>query len=267
MKKTFLILLSIFSLWSINAQNYGNGNGSIISEDTIHDDWQIIRKKHIQTVKMAEDCDVPNDYKSLWKDFSLLYESDYTLIQEWGELPLISDCSGKIINIKEIINISRNHYYNPDLFLFYVEVDGQTGYMRAFQTEWELYEDGRWSIVGQIESSGQKWNVRKVRENTMFDVRERLYVRDKPGTNGTKKIYLFYKDEELPEEYNSGKLITVTKVTDEKEIIDGREGRWLYIEYENIEGWVFEGYVFKDFFWGYFEPEDIINLFFTDGQP
>ena len=101
----------------------------------------------------------------------------------------------------------------------------------------------------------------------MFDVRERLYVRDKPGTNGTKKIYLFYKDEELPEEYNSGKLITVTKVTDEKEIIDGREGRWLYIEYENIKGWVFEGYVFKDFFWGYFEPEDIINLFFTDGCP
>ena len=61
--------------------------------------------------------------------------------------------------------------------------------MRAFQTEWELYEDGRWSIVGQIDSSGQKWNVRKVRENSMFDVRERLYVRDKPGTNGTKKIY------------------------------------------------------------------------------
>ena len=80
MKTTFLILLSIFSLWSINAQNYGNGNGSIISEDTIHDDWQVIRKKHIQTVKMAEDCDVPNDYKSLWKDFSPLYESDYILI-------------------------------------------------------------------------------------------------------------------------------------------------------------------------------------------
>ena len=78
---------------------------------------------------------------------------------------------------------------------------------------------------------------------------------------------MFYKDEELPGEYDSGKWIKVKKVTDEKEIIDGREGRWLYIEYENIEGWVFEGYVFKESFWGYFEPEAIIDLFFTDGHP
>ena len=267
MKKKILVLFLIMSLFSISAQDYGNGNGSIISEETTHDDWQIIRKKHIQTVKMSEDCDVPNDYKSLWEDFYPLYESDYALVQEWGEVPLIKDCSGKTVNIKEIIKISRDHYYNPELYLFYVEVDGQAGYMRAFQDEWELYEDGRWSIVGQIESSGRKWTVRKVWESEMFDIRERLYVRDKPGTNGTKKIYLFYKDEELPGEYDSGKWIKVKKVTDEKEIIDGREGRWLYIEYENIKGWVFEGYVFKDFFWGYFEPEDIINLFFTDGCP
>lgn len=71
----------------------------------------------------------------------------------------------------------------------------------------------------------------------------------------------------LSEEYQDGKTINVKKVTDEKEIIDGREGRWLNIEYENIEGWVFEGYVDETFFWGYFEPEAIIDMFFKYGQP
>ena len=174
---------------------------------------------------MSENCDVPKDYKSLWKDFTLLYNSDYVLMQEWGEAPLIFDCSEKKINIKEIIKINRNEhhddpylFYDDDLYLFYVEVEGKTGYMRAFDTEWNLYEDGRWSIEGQIESSERKW-------------------------------------------------ITITKVTDEKEIIDGREGRWLYIEYENIKGWVLKGYVSEEIFWRYYAPEEIIDMFFTWGQP
>ena len=78
---------------------------------------------------------------------------------------------------------------------------------------------------------------------------------------------MYYKDEELPQEYHSGKDIKVKKVTEEKETIDGREGRWLYIEYENIKGWVFEGYVFCNMFWSYYEPEEIIGMFFTYGQP
>lgn len=264
MKKIILILFLFSSLCSVNAQNYGNGNGSIISEETF-DDCKIIRKKHVQIVKMSENCDVPEDYKSMWKEFRLLYESDHVLMQDWDEFPLIFDCSGKDINIKEIIKISYDN--RRPLYLFKVEVEKQKGYMRAFEDEWDLYEEGSWSIDSHIESSGRNWTIRKVKESEFFDVRERLYVRDKPGVNGTKKIYLFFKDEELPEEYNRGKIIKVKKVTEENEIIDGREGRWLYIEYENIKGWVFEGYVFKSFFWGYFEPEKIIDLFFTCGQP
>lgn len=265
MKKNVLILFLIFSLYSVYAQNYGNGNGSIISEET-YGDLKVIRRKHVQTVKMAEDCDVPKDYKSLWKDFELLFASDYVIKQEGVDFPLIDDCSGKIINIKEIVKIISDDWKNP--YLFYVEVEGKTGYMRAFKNECDLYEKGIWSIAGQIESSGRKWTIRTVKEAEWFKVKERLFVRDKPGTKGTKKIYLFYKDEELPEKDSSdGKYIKVKNVTEEKEIIDGIEGRWLNIEYKNIEGWVFEGYVFCEVFWGYFEPEAVIKLFFTEGQP
>ena len=267
MKKSLLILVFVLSLYSINAQNYGNGNGFVISSDYIPElDYKIIRWKHVQNVKMAEDCDFPDDYKSMWDDFLYLYNSDYTLVEEWGEVPLIKDCTGKTITIMEILKVIRDN--DNYFYLFHVEVEGQTGYMRAFKEEADFYENGFWSIVDRIESSGKKWTIRNVRESSHFKVKERLFVRDKPGTNGTKKIYLFYKDEEAPGNNSfDGKYIKVKNVTEEKEVIDGIEGRWLNIEYENIEGWVFEGYVDCEVFWGYFEPNAIINLFFTYGQP
>ena len=264
MKKNVLIIFCFFTLCSINAQNYGNGNGAIISEETI-DYYTIVRRKHVQTVKMSDSCDVPEDYKSLWEDYSMLYASDSLLDNEYGLYPLIKDCSGKIINIKEIVKITSDGFDYP--YLLHVEVEGKTGYMRAFKDECALYDQGIWSIIGQIESSGRKWTIRKIKDGGWFEIKDRLYVRDKPGTKGTNKVYLFYKDEELPDENQSGKRIKLKSVTEEKEIIDGIEGRWLNIEYENIEGWVFEGYVYCGHFYGYFEPEALFDMVFTYGQP
>lgn len=263
MKKLIAIFTLIFtaSLSPAFSQNYNNGNGTVIAEETWGDnELQIVRRKHVQTIKMAENIDFPEKNKALWEHYSYLYETKYCLIQEWGIFPLINDCSGKVIHIMEILKISRTG--EEPYYTYYVEVEGKKGYMYA--EECDFYDKGYWAVVGRINSSGKQWTIRNARYNGWFWVKERLFVRDKPGINGTNKIYLFYKDEELPGEEQWGTEIEVINATEEEETIDGKSGRWLEIVYNNIRGWVFEGYVICDLEFGW-TPEDHLELQFTCG--
>jgi len=275
MKKLILIFTMIFAAAVSFAQNYNNGNGTIIAEETSENDGlRIVRRRHVQTVTMSEHADIPETNKALWKYYTYLYNTKRTLEQEFGITPLIDDCSGKEIHIMEILKISNvyvaehdpNYPYYP-YYAYYVEVEGQKGYMYAERDDSEVanfYDKGYWSVEGSIFSSGKQWTIRNARHSGDFIIAERLFVRDKPGTKGTNKIYLFYKDTELPEEAYLGTDVEVINVTEEQETIDGKTGRWLEIVYKDIRGWVFEGYVYYSLYYGW-SPEDCIEQQFTWG--
>lgn len=259
MKKLLATLFALLTPLAF-AQNYNNGNGTILSEEA----WgnlEIVRRRHVQTVTMAENLDIPEKNKALWADFSNLYETKYALVQEWGKPPIIDDCSGKVVHIKEILKVSGARDY--PYYAYAVEVEGKKGYMYGEQCD--FYDKGQWAVVGSIASSGRVWTIRTAKNSdNCYEIRERVFVRDKPGTKGTDKIYLFYKDAPLPDRSEYGTEIKVINATEEQETIDGRTGRWLEIEYKNIRGWVFEGYATREFFWGW-TPEEVVTQLFTEG--
>lgn len=267
MKKLTAMLFAFLVLaGAAFAQNYNNGNGTILSEET-RGEFEIVHRKHEQTVTMSENADILEPERILWDDFTLWENFSYrwapknVLEEECGVSPLIDDCSGKVIHIMEILKISRagkNTHY-----AYYVEVEGERGYMYA--EDCDFYDEGYWSVVGSIFSSGRQWTVRNAKKSGHFEIKERLFVRDKPGTKGTNKIYLFYENAKLPEEYEHGAYVEVIHATEEQETIDGKTGRWLEIKYKDIQGWVFEGYVDCTLFYGW-TPEDCVEMMFTYGR-
>ena len=84
---------------------------------------------------------------------------------------------------------------------------------------------------------GEKsWTIRKMAYQRVA-VFERLNIRDKPGLIDTKVISKI-----IPTYENSQINLYVSEVTEERETIDGITDRWLRINYNGINGWVFGGY-------------------------
>ena len=93
----------------------------------------------------------------------------------------------------------------------------------------KIYED-----LGKIQSGNKIWNIRRL--NQWISVWTNLNIRDKPGLSGNKISLIKYEGPQL--NYN------VIEITEESEIIDGINDRWVKIEYEKGKyGWVFGGYV------------------------
>jgi hypothetical protein len=197
--------------------NYNNGNGTILEKKIINGvKWTI--RKHERN--FGNDVENFNVYENLGEIdgnilFTLYNDMDFSILEIAYSNKRRNgfDLWLKIRNDQDMIGwINTSGYFNP-------------------------YRDGAWSILETIELENRVFTVRKVVHENCLHMGRNLEVRDIPSINGN---VLFQLDPEM-------KLIQFNAMTEETEIIDGKNDHWLYIIDENGRtGWIFGGNAYLD---------------------
>lgn len=239
----FIILTSIVILGFSQSNNYANGNGTIIGTEIDENiKWTI--RKHIQSVKIG---DLANDENL--NIYNKPVFGNGTII---GKLKL-----NDTINIIQVAEASaaNNYYYclkiNTNNNITGWIFCGKYNYAQA--KIYTPYFNNNWEIMQNINIGEKSWTIRKMAYQRVA-VFERLNIRDKPGLIDTKVISKI-----IPTYENSQINLYVSEVTEESETIDGITDRWLKIDYNGINGWVFGGYTSVERGgYKYYTPENII---------
>jgi hypothetical protein len=228
MKKILILCFFLFNMLILcfsQSNNYANGNGTIIETKT-DGNVRWIYRKHIQYIQIG---DLANDENLIIYNKPALKNGAIT-----GKLKINDD-----IHITGVMEaIEANHYY----YWLNINMDnGINGWIFCGDDEYDgaryriPYFDNRWEIIESINSGGKLWTIRKM-IGQLVSVWEVLNIRDKPGLTDSKIISKIVPTGDPQINLN------VIEATEEKETIDGRTDRWLKINYNGVEGWIFGGY-------------------------
>ncbi len=229
MKKNIL-LISFFLIVSISFtyadENYNDGNGTLVYNSLSEEKSIEIRKFEIKNVEIADQLENKN---SVYKNYE---KSEPIGTLEWW--------SEKKMDIHEICSIKyigKTNSWNQQLGELWIKISTKkiSGWICIYDNWYENpYENSNYEYLGKIQSGNKIWNIRRL--NQWISVWTNLNIRDKPGLSGNKISMIKYEGPQL--NYN------VVEITEESEIIDGINDRWVKIEYEKGKyGWVFGGYV------------------------
>jgi len=245
MKKTFALFIGLAISWhGIFAQShdFGNGNGTIIETKIIEMvQWQV--RKHNQTLQFGRLAG--QDSAKVYESFSI----DSTLL---GSIK-----TGEYITIDAIAEARIADEYH--VWIKLTTKSGLIGWCLLGKYSFtqaqfrDPYFGNRWEIAGSIRTN-ITWTIRKMiyQRVTVWEV---LNIRDNPGLFGTKVIGKIIP----PTKGNRQVNLEVLEATEENELIDGRNDRWLRVEYNGISGWIFGGYATVERGgYKYYTPENII---------
>lgn len=229
MKKTKL--LSIFLFIAVTSflyadENYKNGNGTLIFQDTSDEKSIEVRKFELKDVEIGDQLeDINTVYKSYEKT-----EPAGTL-EWWSEKKMDIH---EICSIKHIGKVNSWDHQSGELWIK-ISTKKISGWICIYDNWYQNpYENRNYECLGAIKSGNKTWNIRKL--NQYISVWTDLNIRDKPGLSGKKISTIKYKGPQLN--------IKVFEITEESDNIDGMNDRWVKIQYEEGKyGWVFGGYV------------------------
>ena len=260
----FLIFNVIFFGYS-QSNNYANGNGSII-EERVEGSSIYIFRRHIQNLEIGDLSRAKN---------LIVYDKPYS---ENGNIIDRLE-RGVVINITQIVEVITANIYS-----YWVKIntdnitDGwifgrEGGYNDALSGI--PYFENRWEILDVIQDGEKIWTVRKlipsqvvIRWRYRNEIRDIINIYDKPGFEDKNIISKITR----PENWWSGDvtdniLVTPISATEETErieaIINEWPDRWIKINYDGVEGWIFGG--FTDVNRGghkFYTPENIISFTF-----
>lgn len=225
----YFLILVLFASAQTNAQNYADGNGTILKQ--IEDNEEIVCfRKHVQKITL----DQAMNYESF-----KVYEKPGS-----GKSKVLGYLSyGDTIVSRRIFTKGK---YNVWLE---VQKPGLKGWVKIDTPD--PYSNNTWEIVEYLESRGKIWTVRRL--NSSICVYHNLNIRNKPGIEGTRIIG----------KINANTFVEYSTITEETDEIDGIKDHWIRIKYNGISGWIFGGYA--DVERGgpkYFIPESLIYLAF-----
>jgi hypothetical protein len=222
-----VLLTSVVIPGFSQSNNYANGNGTIIEIKTDGNIKWVIRK-HIQSIKI--------DYSSRNINLNIYDRPELENGTIIGEVNLNDNIN--ITQVAEVTIADEYHYWVN------VTTDNNiNGWIFCGKYEYKYaqfsipYFAGGWEILEYINIGGKSWTIRRMVYQHVA-VWEALNIRDKPGLVDTKVISRI-----IPPE-NTSPLVNliVTEATEEMETIDGITDRWLKINYQGVEGWIFGGY-------------------------
>lgn len=230
--------------------NYKNGNGTIIE---IKNDESIvwIFRKHIQR----------REFPVWFDDFTDLIVYEEPVIENPIVITTLKNKNFNILQIAEARTEDNDYYWIK------IQTDNNIiGWIFCGLHEYRSaqfripYFNNNWEIIDSIAVSEILWTIRKMPKQSIV-VFGKINIYDKPGLIGTKIItQTIPADNEI--------FLNVLAITDEVDtIIEGRDtefgrktDRWVKIDYNGIEGWIFGGYATVNrggpLFW---TPENIID--------
>lgn len=225
------LILAFFASAQVIAQNYADGNGTILKQ--IEDNGETVCfRKHVQEITLDQGM----NYESF-----KVYEKPGS-----GKSKILGSLSfGDTIATSRIFTKGK---YNVWLE---VHKPGLKGWIKIDTTD--PYSDNTWDIVEYLESNGKRWTVRRL--NGCVLVYNNLNIRNKPGTEGTRIIG----------KINANTFVDYSTITEETDEIDGIKDHWIRIKHNGISGWIYGGY--GDVERGgpkYLIPENIIHMAFIE---
>ena len=236
MKRKILIIFFItITLQGFSQPNYSNENGTIIDIKNIENaEW--IYRIHIQNIKIGNLIIISN----LVKEENILvyknHELDEALII--GELKC-----GDFINIEQIAEEKLNDTYSVWLKVHKNNILRGWIFLGKYDIKWAKssvpYFNNRWEIIEYINMNNRIWTIRNMvfQDISVWD--KVINIRDNPGLIGTKII------SQIVPPKNGPPLVSLKAIaaTEETETIDNINDRWIKINYDGIEGWVYGGNV------------------------
>jgi hypothetical protein len=248
----FVVLFSIAGFASSQSNNYANGNGTIIGIRNIgNNEWTF--RKHIQRVQIGS--------RIITGGF--MHNADIDIFErpELTENALIGKLKfGDYINIEQIaeVTIGDNYYVwlniNTDNNIVGWIFLGDYEYRYA---EFSVpYFNNRWEITKYININNRILTTRSM-NNQLVSIWDNIVdIYDVPCLSDSNIILRITPPENGPPLI----IFEVMEATEETEIIDGINDRWLRVNYNGTEGWVFGGYT--DVLRGgekYYIPETMIS--------
>ncbi len=234
MKKCIIFVMIVFTishlLFAEEKANYNDANGTIIfgKEDT--DTKVVIRK-----------CEVEVTIGDLATEEQKIIYDDYKTKRIIGQLN--NNDKIKILRTYRIdyVNNPKSRWGSISGELWYeIKNNSSTGWICMSSDFIGLYTDpyynNRWQIINLIQINEKKWTVRSMDQT--LSVWENLNIRDNPGVTKTKVIYTIRPNDTDPYQSN----VEIIAMTEEIEIIDGKNDHWLKVKYKDYIGWIFGGY-------------------------
>ena len=254
MKKMIFFLIFVNIILLVYSQpNYANGNGTIIRVENIGNTTRTFRRHH-QRIQIKEILYI-NGYPA---DNLFIYTNP-----EINNNEVINKLEyGDIINIEQILEINEGNNYFVWLNIY--KNNGINGWFFCGENRQYSprvcvpYYNNRWEILERISINNRIWTVRNL-NNQRVSVWQIINMRDNPGLVDTNVISQIF-----PSNNSWTLFVEVIAATEEIETIEGKTDRWLKINHNGIEGWIFGGYV--DVERGgvkYYIPEDMIYFHFT----
>ena len=220
MKKTLLLFgLISFLITTLIADSPDTTNGTIIENSKLNG-HTLLKRKHNQTLTI--------DY-SAQEINMMIYNSpfDKTIIN--------------MLKKEDIIQISEIWIIDSTETWLHITHKQQNGFILLEQSKdkpiYDYYNNGLWQLVDVIKIGNTTWHTLKC--NQGFSVYMDITIRDKPGING---LILGI----INATQYKGVNVKVIEVTKEEVLIDGKKDRWAKIQYGNMIGWVFAGYLEYD---------------------
>lgn len=249
MKKILVLLLLTYTImFSFSQENdYNNGNGTIIETKT-DDGIELTIRRHIQNIKIGDLADEEN---LIVYDKPSLNNRNKT-----GTLRLNDD-----ITITQVAEIVVAAEYYSWLLINMNNTEGWILFNKLNFTDagyFAPYFNNRWEILGITNAGNRIWTRRRMLNQLVtYWAYDNLTIRDKPGTIGTKII-----GEIIPPINASPQInLEVTEATEEIDTIEGCSDRWLKIEYDGIDGWIFGGDISVERGGPkYYTPESLISF-------
>jgi hypothetical protein len=230
MKKiiSFLVFVSI-AVFAYSQPNYANGNGTIIKVENTGKTTRTFRK-HIQRIQTKNIADIN---VSFIKNLNLYKNPEIKEDEIVGKLNY-----GDFINIEQILETNTGKEYS--VWFYLSKDDGIKGWFFGGECETGFeygrapYAHNRWEIIEHININNKVWTIRKlVHTFVLLDGTITTNMYDKPGLRNTNVISKI-SNPDSPELF-----VRATAATEEEETINGKTDRWLKINYEGTEGWIF----------------------------
>jgi hypothetical protein len=246
------------------SNNYTN-NGSIISINNINNEEWIIRN-HIQRIQLGDNYKIEGQIKKT--NINIYQEPDLNNSIIIGNLN-----SRDFINIEQVAEIKINNIYF--VWLNIVTDNNIKGwiYFGKYDYDKALYNvpyfNNRWEILDYIYINDRIWTIRNMNNQQITIWNKIVNIHDKPGLIDTNIIARIIP----PENIFSVIYLNIISATEEEENIDVDEfieliyftDRWLKINYNGIEGWIYGGYTSavtneEGVMLKYYTPENIISF-------
>lgn len=247
---SFVVLIFCFgkAFPQANEIEYNYANGTILNQYHENNNFIVIRKHEQRFSTLANFVDPSHVRYGV--DEIIAYEKPNKNSKELFKLKY-----GDYVNTMQVANVKNMATGNESSWIQIKNDNNRIGWL-ALENRQDVYHDGTWSIMEQVDVNGKRWTVRKL--NQSVSVKEVLNVRDNPGVNGTKVLFKLIP----PKDAYPIISVTVLAITEETDTIDGITDYWLKIEYENRVGWIFGGYAGVERGGPkYFIPDSVVDFY------